>query len=56
MGLDPLKVRRTKAALVLASYPESRFADTGPLASLFAVQELARFFVTLPTSHADMRR
>ena len=26
MGLDPLKVQRTNAALILAGYPESLFA------------------------------
>ena len=46
MGLDPLKVQLTKAALVLASYPKSRFAaseaETWRLSRLAAPHACAR--------------
>src|SRR5262249_11277839 len=46
MGLDPLKVQPTKAALVLASDPESRFAaseaETWTLSRLAAADACAR--------------
>src|SRR5262249_7943474 len=62
MGLDPLKVQRTKAALVLASYPKSGFAaseaETWRLSRLAVPHACARvrFTPLLSTGRDDACR